>query len=314
MRVFRTLDSISAGDRNTAVAIGKFDGVHTGHQAILRDLTRVARDRDLDTVVFTFETHPLQVIAPELCPAPLTSPEQRLHQLELAGIDRVVMIPFNQQFSELSPDDFVADVLVERLAVKYVSVGEDFRFGKGRQGTVDLLETLGRKYDFDVHRIVDVLGEHGQRVSSTMIRDALDAGDVAAAAQLLGRSPRVSGTVVQGDARGRQLGYPTANVGGEVAGFIPADGVYVGWLTVDEQRYPTAVSIGTNPTFTGVDERRVEAFVIDQSLDLYGELVHVDFVERLRGMERFESVDALVQQMHADVARAREVLGHDASA
>jgi len=308
MRVFRSLDSIASGDRGSAVAIGKFDGVHSGHQAILRDLTRVARDRALQTVVFTFETHPLQVIAPERCPLPLTSPEQRLTQLERAGVDLVVMIPFDRQFSEMSPDDFVADILVERLGVKYVSVGEDFRFGQGRQGTVDLLETLGRKYDFEVHRITDVVGDRGVRVSSTLIREALDAGDVTLAAHLLGRPPCVAGTVVQGDARGRELGYPTANIGGDVQGFIPGDGVYAGWLTAGEQRYPAAISIGTNPTFEGVEERRVEAYVIDASLELYGETVTVDFVEHLRGMERFDTVDALIAQMDADVARARQVL------
>lgn len=321
MRIFRSLAEIEPPlpqYTGTAVTIGKFDGVHIGHQAILNKLTQIANDRNLRTAVITFTENPLSVLRPEICPEPLSSPAQRLAWLEAEGVHATVMIPFDRAFSGLSAHDFVRDVLVGGLRAGYVIVGADFRFGHGGVGTVDVLRQLGAEYGFEVEVVDDVIGDAGDRVSSTMVRSALSSGDVAHAAQLLGRVHRVSGTVVRGDARGRTLGFPTANVGRDVEGFVPAEGVYAGWLSVaadgeneDEAptRYPAAISIGSNPTFEGERESRIEVFVIDATIDLYDKRVHVDFVQRLRPTLTFDSADALVEQMHADVAEARSILG-----
>ena len=308
MEVFRSLDEIVTPARGSAIAIGKFDGVHRGHRAILGQLSDAATERNLETVVFTFDENPLSVIAPERCPNPLASPEQRLAVLRSFGIDATVMIPFDERFSGLTPQEFVRDVLVTKLDAKHIIVGHDFRFGHGGAGNSALLTQLGGEYGFTVTTIADVAGESGERVSSTMIREALSAGDVTLAGSLLGRHARVTGTVVTGDARGRTIGFPTANVDGEVEGFIPADGVYAGWLIEGDEQYPAAISIGTNPTFAGERTRRVEAYVLDQSIDLYNARVHVDFVEMIRPTLKFDSVDELIAQMNEDVQRTREIL------
>lgn len=308
MITFRSLNEIQSLGRGSAVCIGKFDGVHRGHLAILERVRAIATSRALQTVVFTFEQHPLSVIKPELCPPSLTSPAQRIEVLAAADVHVTAMVPFNKEFSELTPREFVRDVLVGKLDAKYVIVGSDFRFGHGGAGNVALLRKLGTEYGFDVEVVDDVLGDAGARVSSTMIRDALAKGDVTHATELLGRYPRVTGTVVQGDARGRTIGYPTANVDGDVEGFIPADGVYAGWFIHGEHTYPTAISIGTNPTFEGERERRVEAFILDHTLDLYGARVRVDFVEMIRPTLKFDAVDELIAQMENDVNRTRDIL------
>lgn len=314
MKIFRTVAEVYPPDAQyagTAVTIGKFDGLHTGHRAILAELSRVAEQRNLRTIAITFEHNPLSVLRPDDCPPALSSPQQRLDWLEQAGVHAVAMIPFDREFSQLTPEQFVKGILVDALRAGYVIVGSDYRFGAGGSGTVETLRELGAKYGFEVDVVEDVIGDAGKRVSSTMVREALIEGDVTHATELLGRFPRVTGVVVQGDARGREIGFPTANVGGDIEGFVPADGVYAGWLVHDATTYPTAVSIGTNPTFEGVRDRRVEAYVMDHTLDLYGARVHVDFVKFLRSTLKFESVDELITQMNVDVANARDVLGLD---
>lgn len=308
MKIFRSLTELDAQQRSSAVTIGKFDGVHLGHRAIISALQSVANERNLQTVVFTFEAHPLSVINPERAPQPLASPAQRLDVLADAGLDATVMIPFDQQFSELTPREFVRDILVEKLDCRYLIVGGDFRFGHRGAGNVALLRAMGVEYGFEVQVVDDVIGDAGDRVSSTMIRSALAEGNVSHAAELLGRYPRVTGQVVQGDQRGRDLGFPTANLGGTLEGFVPADGVYAGWLHLGEQTFPTAVSIGTNPTFEGERGRRVEAYVLDRDIALYGEQVSVDFVQLIRSTLAFESVDELISRMHVDVQHTREIL------
>jgi riboflavin kinase/FMN adenylyltransferase len=314
MKIFRTLSEVYPPDAQyagTAVTIGKFDGLHTGHRAILAELSKIATARNLRTIAITFEQNPLSLLRPEACPPALSSPQQRLEWLEQEGVNAVAMIPFDAEFASLSPEQFVSDILVDALRAGYVIVGSDYRFGAGGAGNVDTLRALGVKYGFEVDVIEDVLGDAGTRVSSTMVREALVEGDVTHATELLGRFPRVTGIVVRGDARGREIGFPTANIGGEIEGFVPADGVYAGWLVRDDMTYPSAISIGTNPTFEGVRERRVEAYVMDHTLDLYGARVHIDFVKYLRSTLKFESVDELIAQMNVDVADARDVLGLD---
>lgn len=310
MRVFSALDAIGPADFQfgTAVAIGKFDGVHKGHQTILARLTAAARERGAESVVFTFENNPMRVLHPEKCPPQLMSPAQRIEQIAAAQVDACVMVPFDTQLSQVTADDYVTHVLVGTLHACHIIVGSDFRFGHRGSGDVEMLGALGKVHGFSVEVIESVDDERLGRISSTGVRETLSTGDVAGAARMIGRNVEVRGEVVHGDARGRDLGFPTANLGGTIEGLVPADGVYAGWVVIDGVRRPTAISVGVNPTFTPGGQSRVEAFLLDFEGDLYGKKMTVEFVEHLRGMETYRDIDALVTQMHADVHKTREVL------
>jgi len=298
------------------VTLGNFDGVHRGHRAVLGQLVDQATSRSANAVVVTFHPHPVAVLFPDRAPAQLTSLDQRLALIAASGVDATLVIEFTTDFAHLTPQEFVEQVFVGALHAGAVIVGEDTRFGWRNTGNVDSLRELGAIDDFEVIVLAD-LGE-GQRWSSTMARGQLAEGDVDGAAVVLGRPPRVCGIVVHGDHRGRELGYPTANLGPEVEGLVPADGVYAGWLTRldrpadDGQQVdrvlPAAISIGTNPTFDGA-ERRVEGYVLDRTdLDLYGERICYELVRRLRPTVKFEGIEPLVRQMNEDVAQCREIL------
>jgi len=304
------LDDVPADWGGCVATIGVFDGVHRGHQRIVGRAVELARARNLPVVVITFDPHPDEVVRPGPHPPSLTS-ERRLAQL-LAGLgaDALLVLPFTPEFSRLSPDEFVRVVLFERLRAAAVVVGENFRFGYRAAGDVPLLAQLGEKYDFTAEG-VPLLADGGVTISSTSIRERLAAGDVAGAAAVLGRLHRVEGVVVRGHMRGRALGFPTANLEVPPHRAIPADGVYAGWLAAldthgtETERWPAAISVGTNPTFGGGD-RTVEAYALDRDdLDLYGVRAAIDFAVRLRGTERFDTVDALVAQMREDVNQAR---------
>lgn len=309
MRLFTSLDSISPDSfaGGSAVAIGKFDGVHRGHRAILDTMQRRAAAEHLTTVVFTFENNPLSVLRPEVCPRPLTSPKQRIDLLAAEDVDSCVMVRFDQEFSEISARDFVVEVLVGLLQVKHVVLGSDFKFGYQGQGDGDLLRDLGAEYGFEVDVVDSVTGEDCGLVSSSQIREAVQTGDVGTASTMLGRPYSVRGEVVRGDARGRELGFPTANLGGDVEGLVPADGVYAGAVVIDGVRRIAAISVGVNLTFEPEGEPRVEAHVLDFEGDLYGKPMEVQFTERIRSMVPFTSVEALVEQMHDDVRITREI-------
>jgi riboflavin kinase/FMN adenylyltransferase len=296
------------------VTIGVFDGVHRGHQRIVTRAAEAAADLGLPLVVVTFDPHPAEVIRPGSHPALLCSLRRRAELLGGLGADAVCVLPFTPEFSRLGPDDFVRAVLADRLHARQVVVGENFRFGHRAAGDLALLAELGDKYDFRAEGVA-LLTENGVTVSSSAIRERVAAGDVAGAARGLGRPHRVEGVVVRGEQRGRALGFPTANTETAEHTAIPADGVYAGWLARlghdghEAQRWPAAISVGTNPTFDG-QHRVVEAYALDRDdLELYGAHVAVDFTARLRGMVRFDSVDALVAQMRDDVAQARELTG-----
>jgi len=263
-------------------------------------------------VVITFDPHPDEVVRPGSHPPFLFSARRRAELLAGLGAEAVLVLPFTLEFSRLDPDDFVRTVLVERLHAAVVVVGEDFRFGHKAAGDVQVLAKLGEKYDFTTEGL-PLLAADGTTVSSSSIRQLLAVGDVAAAADALGRPHRVEGVVVRGHQRGRALGFPTANLETPPHTAIPADGIYAGWLASldsdgrDVQRWPAAISIGTNPTF-GEGEQTVEAYALDRDdLDLYGVHAAIDFIARLRGTLRFDSVDALVKQMRRDVDQAREL-------
>jgi riboflavin kinase / FMN adenylyltransferase len=297
----------------SVVTIGEFDGVHRGHQRIVGIARQTAADVGLPVVVVTFDPHPDEVVRPGSHPALLCTARRRLQLLAGLGVDAVCVIPFTLEFSRLGPDEFVRTVLVDRLHAARVVVGDNFRFGHKAAGDVALLAELGEKYEFAVTG-VPLLTENGITVSSTGIRALLADGAVSAAAELLGRPHRVEGVVVRGYERGRSLGFPTANLEPPPNTAIPADGIYAGWLASldaagdETQRWPAAISVGTNPTFGGQD-RTVEAHALDRDdLDLYGVHVAVDFVARLRATVKFDSVEALVQQMYIDVGDARRLL------
>ncbi|ARZ67547.1 riboflavin kinase [Streptomyces albireticuli] len=295
----------------SVVTIGSYDGVHRGHQLIIGRAVERARELGVPSVVVTFDPHPSEVVRPGSHP-PLLAPHHRRAELmaEL-GVDAVLILPFTAEFSKLSPADFVVKVLVDKLHAKLVVEGPNFRFGHRAAGDVEFLKELGATYDYGVE-VIDlyVTGEAGGGLpfSSTLTRRLVAEGDVAGAMEILGRPHRVEGVVVQGAQRGRELGYPTANVETLPHTAIPADGVYAGWLVVGEEAMPAAISVGTNVQFDAT-ERTVEAYAIDRTdLDLYGLHVAVDFLAYLRGMEKFESIEALLLCMAGDVKRARDLV------
>ena len=289
----------------SGVAIGVFDGVHVGHQQVIANLVERCTADGIQAGVLTFEPHPVEVLAPGKAPPLLTTVSRRIELCRELGVDWVGLLDL-RDIRTMAPEEFMTEVLVERASARLVAVGHDFRFGHGRAGDVPLLVGRGSALGFDV-AVVDLLAEGNAPISSTRIRGLVTDGDVAAAAVLLGRAHRVSGEVIRGDARGRELGYPTANLaaGGSVA--MPADGIYAvrvgGAVTADG-----VASIGVRPTFGDHGVRLLEVHLFDTDADLYGAVVDVDFVQRLRGEQRFDNVDALVAQMDDDAARARAVL------
>ena len=309
MQIWRSLDEVPADLGRTVVVIGNFDGVHRGHQRVLGRAREVADGRDLPLVAVTFHPHPMAVLRPEHAPVMLTTVETRAVLLAEAGVDHVLALPFDLEVAAWSPQRFIDEVLVDGLHASSVVVGGNFRFGSRAAGDVALLRQVGAERDFDAEGIA--LDAGPMVWSSTYVRTCLAAGDVDGAAEALGRPFSVRGTVVEGDKRGRDLGYPTANVPTGSLTAAPADGVYAGWLRrLDTgECFPAAISVGTNPTFDGHRDRRVESYVLDRDdLDLYGVVVEVALVVRLRGLVAFDSIDALVEQMADDVARARRLL------
>ncbi|MFJ4224806.1 bifunctional riboflavin kinase/FAD synthetase [Microbacterium sp. NPDC089695] len=312
MIVFRDPREVPADFGRTAVAIGKFDGVHAGHRAVIRRLRAAASASGVRAVAVTFDRNPLAVLRPDRCPENVVTVERKLELLGELELDATLMLTFDERLAALTAEDFVTEILVGALRVSTVLVGEDFRFGRGGAGTPDLLRDLGPVHGFTVEVVEDVYLEGSdRRVSSTWIRELLIDGDVSSAARVLDRSVDVRGEVVHGLKRGRELGFPTANLSASVDSFVPADGVYAGWLVDHDTgvRHRAAISVGTNPTFDDVLERQVEAHVLGETdLDLYGHDVTVEFVERLRGMVAFEGIEKLMAQMAADVADAERVL------
>jgi riboflavin kinase/FMN adenylyltransferase len=291
----------------SVVTVGFFDGVHQGHRRVVRRAVAVARERGAAAVVLTFEPHPSEVVRPGTHPPLLSTARHRSDLMESLGVDAVLVLRFTAELSKLSPEEFVRQVLVDTLHAVAVVVGQNFRFGYRASGTVDTLAELGERYGFSAEGLPLAAPQDraGERFSSTDVRRMVLEGDVETAARRLGRPHRVEGVVVRGAQRGREMGFPTANVDTAPHTAIPADGVYAGWLVVDGESLPAAISVGTNPTFDGT-ARTVEAYAIGRTdLDLYGAYVAVDFLARLRGQERFDSMEALVKRMNQDVEEAQ---------
>ena len=284
------------------IAIGIFDGVHAGHQQIID----IAKHQG-DVTVMTFDPHPASVIAPERTPTQLINVKDRIQLLKKAGATAVEVINFNKEFSQLSPDQFIEDILVGRFAAEHVVIGENFNFGYKAQGTPKYLSEVGPKYGFGVS-IVKLQEDRGSTISSSRIRNLIIDGQIDRANELLTRNFYLKGLVIHGEKRGREIGYPTANIGLTPLATIPADGVYAGWLSVGANRWPAAISIGTNPTFPGVRGRQVEAYALDQvGLELYDQEGKIEFGYRLRDTLKFDGLAPLLEQMKKDCDKAREL-------
>ncbi|NYJ02006.1 riboflavin kinase/FMN adenylyltransferase [Nocardioides thalensis] len=314
MQVWRDNSLVPDDLGRTVVTIGNFDGMHLGHQHVVRRAGEVAAEVGVDHVVaVTFDPHPIAVLRPEHAPPTLTTIDERLRLLGDAGVDDVLVVPFSREIAGWTPEEFIDRILVEALHARAVVVGANFRFGNRARGDIHTLREAGETHDFVVEAVE--LDGGPQVWSSTYVRTCLAAGDVAGAAEALGRPFCTRGVVMEGDKRGRELGYPTANVPVAPGAAAPADGVYAGRLRILSgpeagSDLPAAISVGTNPTFAGERERRVEAYVLDRTdLELYGVEVEVTFVDRVRGMVRFDSVDDLLVAMADDVVRTREILG-----
>lgn len=315
MQRWRGLEDVPRDWGRSVVTIGSYDGVHRGHQLIIGRAVGRARELGAKSVVVTFDPHPSEVVRPGSHPPLLAAHHRRAELMADLGVDALLILPFTSEFSRLSPEDFIRTVLVDALHAELVVEGPNFRFGHKAAGDVGLLSAVGRTHDYAVD-VIDlyVTGAAGGGLpfSSTLARRLIAEGDVEGAMEILGRPHRVEGVVVRGAQRGRDLGYPTANVETLPHTAIPADGVYAGWLHVDGEAMPAAISVGTNPTFDGT-ARTVEAYAIDRvGLDLYGLHVAVDFLTYLRGMEKFDTIDALLERMADDVKRARDLVdAHD---
>jgi riboflavin kinase/FMN adenylyltransferase len=314
MRVARDLSDVSPPASGSAVTIGAYDGVHLGHRHVLGLLQDMAHGQGLQSVVVTFDRHPATVVRPESAPLLLTDTEQKLELLAGTGIDCTVVLPFDEARAKETAEDFVLEVLVGALRARVVVVGSDFHFGHGRKGNVALLTDMGTSHGFDTIGVfLDDVG--GEPVSSTRLRRLVAAGDVREVARLLGRAHQVRGVVVRGDGRGGgALGLPTANVDVPPGIALPAEGIYAGrYHRPDGSVHHAAIAYGRRPTFYRDGQPLLEAHLVGFEGDLYGEQARVDFVERLRGEERFDSVEALVAQMHADVERADTLLRAEAT-
>jgi riboflavin kinase/FMN adenylyltransferase len=292
-------------DQGVVVVIGVFDGVHKGHQVLLNRAKEIADGRNI--VALTFDPHPTTVFAPDRAPTLLTTLADRVELLKIHNADQVAVLKFNEKFAQMSPEAFVGEVLIAQLKASTIIVGKNFTYGHKASGNVDTLILEGLKHNFTVD-VQEIKSGEGDAISSSRIRALVVEGKVEEARELLSRPHRLDGVVVHGEKRGREIGYPTANLGNIDGQTIPADGVYAGWLTVGINFWPAAISIGTNPTFEGVRGRQVEAYALDQEgLDLYDKNASIEFGWRLRDTLKFNSLDELLVQMKKDCNRAREL-------
>lgn len=307
MHSITALDQVAGGFTGSAVTIGKFDGIHLGHQKLIQELSSAAQEHAIQSVVVTFDRHPDALLKPGHAKLPLIGPTQKHDLIEAQGADILVTLPFDEKLAQLDPKQFVQLILVDGLRAKIVLVGEDFRFGNKGAGDVDLLRELGQQLGFEV-RVVSSEMLDGVKISSSAIREALDRGDVTTANKMLGHVHCCVGMIEHGLKIGRSIGFPTANMARDCEGYLPLDGVYAGWLVVDEHRYPAAHSVGINETFQAVP-RLVESHILDRDdVDLYDKIVTLEFIEFIRPAAKFNGVEDLVEEINRDLAKIRIVL------
>ncbi len=304
MRVDQELPQQPTGT-GTVLSIGVFDGVHRGHQGLLRTLQQRASDGGMLSGVITFKNHPRTVVAPDTSVTYITSVEERLNLLKLSGVDMVIPLTFDIDLSRLQAHEFTA-LLKDKLKMKSLIIGYNFAMGYKRQGTPERLTEIGHEQGFSVD-IIDAITTDDERISSTVIRETLRAGDVSKASKLLGRHFSFDGQVIHGDSRGKTLGFPTANLAITKDRLVPGNGIYACWLTVDDKRYMAATNIGTRPTF-GNNERIIETFILDFDQDIYGNSIKIEFIQRLRDEVLFQTTQALIDQMNIDVIDTRKIL------
>ena len=308
MLTFNSIDEIPNDFGQSAVTIGKFDGVHLGHQALLAELVDLAESQALAPVVVTFDRHPAALLNPAEAPAPLIGPHQKQHLLAEAGVEVLLTLKFDEALAALTPLEFAKTILVDALGAKLVIVGGDFKFGAGGAGTVESLRELGAALGFAV-KVVGKIDFDGAPVSTSRIRDLLLQGKVVAAGRLLGRLHTTTGMIEHGLKIGREIGFPTANMSRDAEGFLPTDGVYAGWLYSEGERYMTALSVGINETFQAVP-RLIEAHVLDRrDLDLYDKIVTLEYVDYIRPAAKFNGVEDLVREINNDLDTVRAILG-----
>ena len=294
----------AASGRNTTVTIGVFDGVHRGHCYLLSELLKLS-PQDHDTAVVTFINHPASIINPDFKVSFLTSTSQKVELLKDQGVKIVIPLDFSKSLSEVTARDF-AQMLVDLLNMKGLVLGPDCAIGRNREGDASLLEKLGLEMGFWV-KTVTPFTDDGRTIRSRVIRESISNGDIVQANTLLGRHFQISGTVIHGDKRGRELGFPTANLSINNDLLLPGDGIFAAWAHINGKRYMSATSIGIRPTF-GLSERLVEAYILDFSGDLYGQNIDLKFVERIRGQEAFANIESLIHQVNADVTNTRAIL------
>lgn len=311
MNIYFGLDSLPQEPvwEGTALTIGVFDGVHLGHQALLSQTLRLARDKGLPAVVFTFDRHPAETLRPESAPPYIHTVSHRLHRLAQFGMDHVVLAHFDASLAAVTAPDFVERVLLNQLRIKHIILGNDFQFGRGREGNVPLLQAMGAVHGFEVHLVPSVQDTANLRISSSAIRELIRAGEMQEAAKRLGEDWQWTGTVLRGDGRGTGFGFPTANLKPVTKLVSPAEGVYACRAFVGRHAYAAAVSVGTKPMFPDSDPS-VEAYLIDFPYrPLYGRTLDLQFIQFLRRQGTFETVEALLEQMQRDVEQTRQIIG-----
>ncbi len=303
MRIFRSIE-ISEKFKNPVLTIGNYDGLHLGHRRIVERVKERAREIDGTSMLMTFHPHPLKVLRSGKEVAAITPEDQKEKVIEATGIDVLLVVPFTDEFSRITPEDFVKTLLVEKLAIRGLVIGYDFRFGAAGKGDVALLQKMSSEYGFFVE-VMGAIAMDGEKVGSKRVRSLLKDGDVAVVTHMLGRPYMISGEVVRAKGRGRTIGFPTINLQTDYP-LIPKNGVYVTEVEMDGERYGAVTNIGHNPTFENGQERSIETFILDFEGDLYGRKVSLYFFERIRDEERFASVDELMARIAVDVETARE--------
>ncbi|MGH2807170.1 MAG: bifunctional riboflavin kinase/FAD synthetase [Actinomycetota bacterium] len=307
MRTFVGVDALEPPGVGTAITIGTFDGVHLGHRALIARTIAAAREREIEAAVVTWDRHPAATLRPDAMPPLLSTPERKIELLSARGADILAVLPFDKELSKWPPEKFVGDVLVKGLGAKLIAVGEDWRFGHKAAGDVTLLASMGQDLGFEVDGVsLEALGE--EPITSSRVRRTVASGDVELAHRLLGRPFDLDGRVVHGDHRGKELGFPTANVDLPFELAHPAQGVYAGRARVRDVWYVAATNVGVNPTFGGTAPLRVESYLLDFAEEIYDEPIRIEFWARLRDELKFPTAGALIEQMHADVAATRQIV------
>jgi riboflavin kinase / FMN adenylyltransferase len=308
MKIIRGTKHIPDPGPYPVMTIGNFDGVHLGHQIIFRRVAEIARENNGTGIVFTFEPHPLKIIAPEKAPPLLTSFRKKMELIEQCGIDQVICADFNQGFADQQPREFAENILVSKIGVKEIVVGYDYAFGRGREGTITYLKKMGEEFHFKVH-VIDPVQFDEHRVGSSYVRELIEEGDMIRARDFLGRYYSIQGPVVHGHKTGRGIGFPTANIDTSKVK-IPGIGVYAVYVTSEKSVYSGVANIGFNPTFNR-DRLSVEVHIFDFGDTIYGEEIEVTFIERIRGEIQFQSAEDLVKQIQKDIATAKIILSRN---